>query len=267
MMKYLSHSALLLFLLYAFYISDVNCFKTLSYTAGNSLYRSSLSGFPIMNKYLIPQDFLSPRMHHLQLNDASIGSNETIPVYSGLVDKVLRRYYRATWLSWWVQIILSVISGVTLLFARQQSRGLSIWASGYAFNVISVFIAYANVLWTWNCALLCNRLQRGKSSETLTFQNLRQYARVAIIISLVGMIFNIISAEQIVGNLASKILSAQPAIFSTGGMAAVNANNVFQPLDIFLVQANTNTLVSHFAPLVCYLWQLQFSITRKDTVQ
>jgi len=255
-MKNFSSVVFLLFLLSVFYLNDVICFQSVPCMR---FCRSTVSIAPSLQNSKLARS----RAYHLQLNEASNASTETIPVNKS-VDQILRGYYRATWLSWWIQIILSVISGVTLLFARQQSRGLSIWVSGYAFNVISVFIAYANVLWTWNCALLCNRLQRDKSSETKVFQNLRRYARVAVTISLVGMVFTIISAEQIVGNLASKILSAQPAIFSTGGMAAVNSNNVFQALDIFLVQANTNTLVSHFAPLVCYLWQMQFSIGKTD---
>jgi len=181
--------------------------------------------------------------------------------------QVLRSFHRTTWFSWWVQTILSVISGVTLLFARQQSRGISVWISGYAFNVISVIVAFVNVFWTWNCALLCKRLQRNKASTSVISQNLRRYAKVAITIGIVGTILNIIAAEQIVGNLASKILSSQPAIFSTGGLASLNANNVFQALDIFLVQANTNTLVSHFSPLVSYLWLLQFSVQRLQSKQ
>ena len=60
-------------------------------------------------------------------------------------------------------------------------------------------------------------------------------------------------AEQIVGNLASKVLTSQGSfipIVQTAG----SAQNALQALDIFLVQANTNVLVAQFVPLVCNLF-------------
>lgn len=59
-------------------------------------------------------------------------------------------------------------------------------------------------------------------------------------------------AEQIVGNLASKVLTSQGTfipVISTGG-----SMNALQALDIFLVQANTNVLVAQFVPLVANLF-------------
>ena len=72
------------------------------------------------------------------------------------------------------------------------------------------------------------------------------------------------------GTLASKVLSSQglvPVLINQVGMNG--AQNQLQALDIFLVQANTNTILAHFAPLVCYMSimlqmpQIKYLVTRE----
>ena len=74
-------------------------------------------------------------------------------------------------------------------------------------------------------------------------------------------LFHDTGAEQIVGNLASKVLTSQGSfipVVSTGA-----AMNSLQALDIFLVQANTNVLVAQFVPLLISLFlQTQIPIEK-----
>lgn len=197
------------------------------------------------------------RFSSLQSNDISPPTQTSQSSKS-----IVSTFYRGSWFSWWVQIILSVVSGITLTFAKQQAqRGFSLWSSGFAFSALGVLTAYINAFWTWNITRLCVRINSGKVEPDKVKVSLRKYAKISVGISLVGMFFSLLGAEQIVGTLASKILSAQ----SVSGFIPINpaavsnlASNTFQPLDIFLVQANTNILVSHFAPLLCFiLLQLQ----------
>lgn len=65
-------------------------------------------------------------------------------------------------------------------------------------------------------------------------------------------------------NVLYKIGNFIPVISSNG-----IPSNTLQALDIFLVQANTNVLVAHFAPLVCYLFlqtQLPLPFRNKKTI-
>eukprot|EP01039_Chlorochromonas_danica_P009675 gene9675-10698_t len=166
---------------------------------------------------------------------------------------LVKLFYRASWVSWWVQVVLTVIAGVILTFANTVRQSAmkdtaSIWMSGFAFSVLSSLISSINCFWTWNTARSCTRLMKVEPKKTI--QTLKKYCRIAVGISLVGLFANIIGAEQITGNLASKVLSAQ----TLGGLLTTNqVSNAFQPLDIFLVQANTNVLVAHFASLLCYI--------------
>lgn len=187
----------------------------------------------------------SPSSDPVENIEKAIESNRSL----GLV----RLYYRSSWVSWWVQVVLTVISGVILTFANTVRQAAakdapSIWMNGFAFSVVSAIFSSVSVFWTWNTARSCLRLSRVDSRRAAS--TLRKYCQTAVGLSLAGIFTNIIGAEQIAGTLASKVLSSQ----TIGGLLATNQiANAFQPLDIFLVQANTNVLVSHFASLLCYI--------------
>ena len=67
------------------------------------------------------------------------------------------------------------------------------------------------------------------------------------------MFMSLLGAEQIVGTLASKVLSSQGFVPVVAAGVSAGMSQV-QALDIFLVQANTNALVAHFVPLVTFLY-------------
>jgi hypothetical protein len=85
---------------------------------------------------------------------------------------------------------------------------------------------------------------------------IRKAVKVGTSINLLGMLVTLIGAQVIVGTLAAKVLSMQGVSpFGVGGAAAAAvATQTLQPLDILVVQANTNTLLSHFIGLSCSSW-------------
>jgi hypothetical protein len=81
---------------------------------------------------------------------------------------------------------------------------------------------------------------------------IRRAISVGVTLNLLGMTLALIGAEQIVGNLAVKVLTQQGIL---GGIDRAAAIQTLQPLDILVVQGNTNTLLSHFCSLVALLYQ------------
>jgi len=67
------------------------------------------------------------------------------------------------------------------------------------------------------------------------------------------MLITLLGAEQIIGTLAAKVLSMQ-GLVPLGQAGTTSVAPTLQPLDILIVQANTNTLLSHFISLVCSLY-------------
>jgi hypothetical protein len=81
---------------------------------------------------------------------------------------------------------------------------------------------------------------------------IRRTITIGSVLNLSGMFLALIGAQQIVGLLASKLLTMQgvtPFAMTAAGVSA----QTLQPLDILIVQANTNTLLSHFISLICGL--------------
>jgi hypothetical protein len=82
----------------------------------------------------------------------------------------------------------------------------------------------------------------------------RRAIRIGILINLVGMGLTLLGAEQIVGGLAIKVLTQQQTAISPFSPQLGALVQTVEPLDILVVQANTNTLFSHFCSLTSLLY-------------
>ena len=165
-----------------------------------------------------------------------------------------RLFIRCSWISWWIQIVLSVIAGVILTFANTVRKGgtyFSFWSAGFALSSIGVGFSFLNCLWTWNITRLARRVANKSIERIKIIPTYRNYLRFSVSLSLLGMLMSLLGAEQIVGGLATKVLNSQGVGATI--IANINSQNSLQALDIFLVQANTNALVAHFAPLLIFL--------------
>ncbi|KAL3903744.1 MAG: hypothetical protein SGILL_010331, partial [Bacillariaceae sp.] len=141
--------------------------------------------------------------------------------------------------------ILTTVASVTLLFTRNV---LSLQSGGVDRNLLpnyflagtSIGLGFLSIFWTWATRRLSRRLLRKPTSRIQAANMLRKDIHVGTIINILGMAFALVGAEQIVGGLAIKVLttaSSTPAVYS-----GAQAMNLLQPLDILVVQANTNNL-------------------------
>ena len=195
---------------------------------------------------------------HAMFETSSPQASETTSLNS-----LNRLVVRTNWISWWFQIILSVISGVILTFANTVRKGggiQSLWGSGFAFSTIGVILSFVNAIWTWNFTRLSRRISLKKIDDIKIKPTIIKYCQISVFLSLIGMLITLIGAEQIVGTLASKVLSVNSGFAVPMLSSGLTSPNTLQALDIFLVQANTNVLVAHFVPLLTNIW-LQTQVT------
>ena len=197
---------------------------------------------------------LQRRLSHESNED---GSDED--KVDALVELVSLRMRRVAFLSWWAQVILTAVSGVTLLFTRNVLKLESNPASkallmpNYFLAGSSISLSLASIFWTWATRRLSRRLLRKPTTRIQAANMLRKSITVGTCLNLMGMALAIFGAEQIVGGLAIKVLTTStsaPTVYAAGAQAT----NLLQPLDILVVQANTNTLFSHFCSVVAYLF-------------
>ena len=201
------------------------------------------------NYHLIKQQTSSLSSYKSDNNDQQIDSL----IYS--TSKVLRS---TSWFSWWSQVILTVISSITFFFARnvmdaQQAVNPMQFkvASKFFLPGLGIITSSISIVWTWGQRRLSRRFIRRSNTPRVEAANLlRRVIKVGVSLNLVGLLTSILGSQYIVGTLVAKSMTS----FGLGGVAAGGVVQTLQPLDVLVVQANTNILSSHFVSLACLLW-------------
>ena len=160
-------------------------------------------------------------------------------------------------ISFWTQLVLTVVSSFILLFATAFSRspagstnttstGIGIVLTvagilGLGFNMYWALFRYVPI----GKKLADDPRVRPKKSETI------QTLRVGLLASLIGILIALLGAEAIVGLLAAKAFSQ-----GAGGFVNVDPTKFIQPLDVLVVQASINVILAQFVAISTALWLL-----------
>ena len=200
-----------------------------------------------------------------QSNDAVFPEDDDIekgPVFQQpppLIQETSRILRRVSFFSWWSQVILTTVSGVILTFARRitiaGTRDAAVLTAGPSFFLsgLGLMVSAVSILWTWgNGSRLSQRLVRRPVSRIQTAHMLRRAVRVGVTLNMVGLLVHLLAAEELVGSLAIRVMTANAGARS--GAFMFNAMEGLQPLDVLVVQANTNALLSHFCSMASLLF-------------
>ncbi|MCT7973561.1 DUF3611 family protein [Laspinema olomoucense] len=180
------------------------------------------------------------------------------------VQRVIPALRRIGWISFWTQLVLAVVAGLIFLFAiliespapREAARSSNVGIGpGIFFAVLGLVSLGVSIYWAYRYTRLSQQLSsvnpklRPRRADTL------QMVRRGLMVNLAGMSFTLIAAEAIGGILLAKALQYQ------GGASLVTGlrpQDFIQALDIFVVLANTHTIVAHFFGLLTGLWLLNW---------
>ena len=217
-------------------------------------------------------------------NDNSNG-NTVVPAtkFTILMRQISKTLSRTSWISWWSQVILTVISSIILLFAKSISSAGSSSSTGrgsFVSSGIGILISTISILWTWgNGTRLSQRLLRATmvvvaddpvmtpppfvsspkkkttTTTTTTISNMIQRAiTIGVVINCIGLLCNLLAAQQIIGIFAIKVFTSSTTTSRVLGTTASSLfSDTLQPLDILIIQANTNVLLSQYISLVALL--------------
>ncbi|NJN20011.1 MAG: DUF3611 family protein [Leptolyngbya sp. RL_3_1] len=161
------------------------------------------------------------------------------------------------WVSIWIQGVLGIISSLVLLFAvaslSVRTGGSNPGTStGFLLAIVGLVAVYVGAFWGFRYTRLARGLRSSDVAKRPKPKDVLQTLRWGLLISLGGMLVSLLGGQAIIGSLLAKALS-QPqgaAVFGAGA----NVTQFVQPLDIFVVQANTNILLAHFGGIACTLW-------------
>jgi hypothetical protein len=165
------------------------------------------------------------------------------------------------WISFWVQIVLAAISSLVLMFAlvnlgaRSGTGGTNPGTGvGLLFAALGLVAVYLSAFWAFRYTQLGRRLRSRDIAKRPSPKDALQALRLGTVVSMVGMLITLFGSQALIGSLLGKAL-AQPQ----GGTVFVpgNVSQYVEAFDIFVVQANTNTLLAHFVSLSATLWLLR----------
>jgi hypothetical protein len=174
--------------------------------------------------------------------------------------QAIAKLFRLTgWITFWSQLALGIVSGGILLFAsiprntggtgNNSGAGIGVFfaITGLVALGIGLFISFRYIR-IGRQLDSANPSNRPRKIETV------QVVRLGLVVHLVGILLTLVGAQAIVGILLTKSLTVSQVI--PGTITQVDPSRVIQPLDILVVQANTNTVSAHFAGLIGSIWLL-----------
>ncbi len=170
------------------------------------------------------------------------------------VKKIAAQLWRVGWAGFWLQLVLAVVSTLIFLFAAPSAiMGVNNPGTGGSliFAITGLCLLYVSTFWSFRYVVTSRKLKnpdlRPKRADTI---KLVQWGLTS---SIAGMGASVMGAESIAGTLLGKSLTSAVSF----GMFSPDAlSKIIQPLDIFIVLANTHTITAHFVGIVSALWLL-----------
>lgn len=184
-----------------------------------------------------------------------------------IVQRFSRTYFLIGWVSFWVQIVLGVVSAVVLLFAG-SSLGTSArnpvnptspavanpgTGAGLLFAVLGLLGLFVGAYWAFRYTRLGRRFKAPNPQMRQRPSDAVPILRFGLLSNLIGMLLTILGGQAIAGSLVLKSFEQGFAIFSGNPLRFIT------PLDLFVVQANSNTVMAHFIGLAATLWLIRMT--------
>ncbi|KAG7583893.1 hypothetical protein ISN44_As08g033890 [Arabidopsis suecica] len=174
------------------------------------------------------------------------------------LEKTSRYFKRLGSIGFWGQLVSTVVAAVILSFSIVVTGKPTSPATFYA-TASGIAASFVSVFWSFGYIRLSERLRRTSidPAKAPPRADVVKGLRSGIMVNILGMGAALLGMQATVGFLVAKALTTSANPFYQGvsqGYSPVLA------LDVFLVQASANTLLSHFLGLVCSL-ELLRSVT------
>lgn len=147
-------------------------------------------------------------------------------------------------ISYWIHLILGVISGLTLLlvsFSRGTTESESVGSGVGIFIAIFSLIALGfRVYWAWRYRNLARKLERVNPDVQPSRLEIIKVLRIGLLVSAIGLFLALIASE------ISLIALVAGAIARPQGVAVYEREQVIKIADLLLILAQFNILGAHF---------------------
>ncbi|KAL6218907.1 hypothetical protein ACLB2K_012114 [Fragaria x ananassa] len=164
------------------------------------------------------------------------------------LESTARYFKRLGSLGFWGQLVCTVVAAVILSFSVVITGKISSPPTFYA-TAGGIVAAFISVFWSFGYIRLSDKLQKTARdpAKAPSRADVIKSLRNGIGLNLLGMGAAVLGMQATVGTLVAKALTSSATPYYQGlspGYSPVLA------LDVFLVQASANTILSHFLGLV-----------------
>eukprot|EP00241_Pyramimonas_parkeae_P012884 CAMPEP_0114228004 /NCGR_PEP_ID=MMETSP0058-20121206/2102_1 /TAXON_ID=36894 /ORGANISM="Pyramimonas parkeae, CCMP726" /LENGTH=272 /DNA_ID=CAMNT_0001338903 /DNA_START=324 /DNA_END=1142 /DNA_ORIENTATION=+ len=171
------------------------------------------------------------------------------------VDMAAKGFRKLGVCSFWSQLILTVVSSVIVVFAILYRTATQVHKeAGLYLTLFGLLMGFLSTFWAFGYTRLAAKLRQGVQDpeQTPPRAEVLKSLSSGITINLVGLASTLFGLEATCGLLFAKSLA-----FAASNPYTISQSNPVQALDIFVVQASANTLLSHFIALCFSLWLLR----------
>lgn len=177
-----------------------------------------------------------------------------------------RRY---GWIAFWVQLVLSSVAAVIILFSMAFTSQTGPQISLYL-TLFGIVLGFLSTFWSYGYTRLARRLAafldfsgEGEPPKIRRSDVINMLEKGAIINAL-GAGASMLGLQATIGLLVAKTLTTA----TVNPFLASNTTtwNPVLAFDVFNVQATTNALLSHFFSLLISLWLLRIIANRPSAV-
>lgn len=173
------------------------------------------------------------------------------------LENTARYFKRLGTFGFWGQLVCTLVAAVILSFSVLITGKMTSPATFYA-TAGGIAAAFISIFWSFGYIRLSEKLRRTANdpSKAPPRADVVKSLKNGIILNLLGMGSAVLGLQSTVGLLVAKALTTSTTPFYQGnpGTSPVLA------LDVFVVQASANTILSHFFGLVSSL-ELLRSVT------
>ncbi|PSS19213.1 Protein TIC 21 like [Actinidia chinensis var. chinensis] len=161
-------------------------------------------------------------------------------------------------LGFWGQLVCTVVAAVILAFSVVITGKITSPATFYA-TAGGIVAAFISVFWSFGYVRMSDKLRKTANdpSKAPPRADVVKSLKNGIVLNLLGMGAAVLGIQATVGSLVAKALTSSSIPYYRGTSPAYSP---VLALDVFLVQASANTIISHFLGLVFSL-ELLRSVT------
>ncbi|KAK9826797.1 hypothetical protein WJX81_001824 [Elliptochloris bilobata] len=171
----------------------------------------------------------------------------------GTIVKEAGTIRQISWISFWSQLALAVVSSVVIFFTVTTSTPQGgVVSPAIVFSIFGVVTSFISTFLAYSLTRTARKVLEG--GQTVSKASVAGSLLAAVRLNLWGLGATLLGLQASVGTLVGKTLLTSTSNPYAAGSGGARLQSTPAALDVFGIQASTNTLLAHFVSIVFANW-------------